>query len=87
MTTILDPRGPTITPADATLLAARLDRFDDLGVAVILAEAWRMGATTALNVTRGRRTCRICGCWELNACGTGCWWVETDLCSSCGDHG
>lgn len=26
-----------------------------------------------------------CGCIEENACGDGCYWVESDLCSSCAD--
>jgi hypothetical protein len=32
------------------------------------------------------RTCRECGCTELNACLTilgPCWWVEKDLCCAC----
>lgn len=29
--------------------------------------------------------CRVCGCTEGNACGDGCYWVESDLCSSCAD--
>lgn len=24
-------------------------------------------------------SCRVCGCWEYNAC----WWVGEDLCSHC----
>jgi hypothetical protein len=35
----------------------------------------------------GARTCRVCGCWEYNACWDdeigACWWVEDDLCSHC----
>jgi len=27
--------------------------------------------------------CRGCGCTDDRACPGGCWWVETDLCSSC----
>lgn len=34
-------------------------------------------------MTLGRHICRICGCWELEACDGGCWWVESDLCSAC----
>lgn len=30
-------------------------------------------------------TCRVCGCTDESACPTGCWWVEPDLCSRCGD--
>jgi len=29
------------------------------------------------------RTCRICGCTQLNACSGGCYWIEDDLCSQC----
>lgn len=29
------------------------------------------------------RTCRVCGCWELQACEDGCSWVEADRCSAC----
>jgi hypothetical protein len=35
------------------------------------------------------RTCRICGCDDLNACedalGAPCFWVTRDLCSECAD--
>jgi len=27
--------------------------------------------------------CRVCGCTDAIACPGGCYWVETDLCSSC----
>lgn len=29
------------------------------------------------------RRCRICSCTDLQACEGGCWWIESDLCSSC----
>lgn len=29
--------------------------------------------------------CRVCGCTDERACPGGCWWVEPDLCSDCGD--
>lgn len=29
------------------------------------------------------RTCRSCGCTDDHACWPTCWWVETDLCSTC----
>lgn len=29
------------------------------------------------------RTCRVCGCWEMQACPQGCYWVAEDLCSAC----
>lgn len=33
------------------------------------------------------RRCRVCGCTELHACTSGCWWVASDLCSSCAPAG
>ncbi len=33
-----------------------------------------------------RRTCRVCGCTQYNACEEGCWWVEDNLCSTCVDQ-
>lgn len=35
------------------------------------------------------RTCRVCGCRELNACVDhrgACWWIAEDLCSHCGEQ-
>lgn len=29
--------------------------------------------------------CRVCGCTNDEACLSGCWWEEDDLCSSCSD--
>jgi len=31
------------------------------------------------------RTCRACGCWELQACEGGCAWLSADRCSACPD--
>jgi len=31
------------------------------------------------------RACRECGCTDAEACLSGCWWAEEDLCSSCAD--
>lgn len=35
----------------------------------------------------GEPVCRVCGCWEFDACCDDergpCWWVEPDLCSHC----
>lgn len=31
----------------------------------------------------GRRTCRVCGCWQLRACPGGCAWASADRCSAC----
>ena len=40
-------------------------------------------------VPEGWPSCRVCGCWEYNACPDedfgACWWVEPDLCSACAD--
>lgn len=44
------------------------------------AEHPRLGVT--FNKAK-ERTCRGCGCTEISACPGGCWWVESDLCSSC----
>ncbi|MGZ3272420.1 MAG: helix-turn-helix domain-containing protein [Caulobacteraceae bacterium] len=71
-----------LAPQDAQRLAARVTRGED-DLTAALAEAWRLGATMALNASRGLRVCRVCGCWEREACDDGCWWVEQDLCSSC----
>ncbi len=29
------------------------------------------------------RTCRVCGCWELQACDGGCAWATADRCDAC----
>lgn len=29
------------------------------------------------------RTCRVCGCWELQACESGCAWASADRCTAC----
>lgn len=49
--------------------------------------AFGHGQAVAWNRAAQRRTCRVCGCWELEACGSGCWWVDDDLCSSCETDG
>lgn len=48
-----------------------------------IARAWMMGANVALNTFEGLRVCRICGCWQLQACQERCAWVAADLCSTC----
>ena len=30
-----------------------------------------------------RQSCRVCGCSAYDPCQDGCWWVESDLCSTC----
>lgn len=71
-----------LTDDDAARLAARLGR-DDPEIDAIVAEAWRLGALTAINTLAGRRACRICGCWAMAACPPTCSWVDEDLCSAC----
>jgi hypothetical protein len=29
--------------------------------------------------------CRVCACTDDIGCMDGCWWIESDLCSSCGE--
>lgn len=78
----LDAIGP-LTPADAERLGERLQEAHDGDTDAMLAEAWMMGLRTARNILQGRHVCRICGCWELEACDGGCAWAEADLCTAC----
>lgn len=72
-----------LVDADAQLLTVRIfGSGKDAPPAYLVAEVWRLGATVGA-APAGRRICRICGCWELNACVAGCWWVAKDLCSQC----
>lgn len=74
-----------LTDEDVTRLEERLSA--EFGVvAQMIGAAWLMGAVAYRNASVGRRICRICGCWELEACETGCSWVAEDLCSSCEAH-
>jgi hypothetical protein len=69
---------------DGRALAARLlDEGANDDVAGAIVRAFAHGQAVAFNLARGRRTCRICGCWEFAACPGRCWWVDDDLCSSC----
>lgn len=70
---------------DLEMLAGRLNEEFDGDYHRSVAQAWIYGATVALNTAAGRSPCRICGCWELQACERGCSWVEADLCSACTD--
>ncbi|MFN4176459.1 hypothetical protein [Phenylobacterium sp.] len=72
-----------LAPDDAERLGERLTAAHDGDTDAMLAEAWQMGARAVLNTLRGRAVCRICGCWELEACEGGCGWVEADRCSAC----
>lgn len=75
---------PELDEADAKRLTVRIfGSGPDAPPADQVAEAWRLGAAVAA-AAAGRRICRICGCWELEACDGGCWWVADDLCSRCG---
>ena len=81
--------------ADAAQLLGRL--YAEAGVASdavsvpieivgeLVERAFSAGQTVVWNQAHLRRTCRVCGCWELEACDSGCWWVSSDLCSSCGE--
>lgn len=54
-----------------------------MDIAEAVGRAWMMGARVALNTVQGRGPCRICGCWELEACEGGCAWAEPGLCTVC----
>jgi hypothetical protein len=69
--------------ADAATLHRRLLASEGNDALAMVAEAWLMGVRFACNSIVGRRTCRICGCWEHAACEGGCGWVADDLCSAC----
>jgi len=74
---------PPLREEDKPLLLTRLlAEFDD-ETDEIAAAAWAMGARAFCNNALGRTICRVCGCWELQACEGGCSWVEPDLCSKC----
>ncbi len=49
----------------------------------LVERAFGFGVEFATNNAQGRRTCRVCGCWEMRACDGACWWEEEDLCSAC----
>ena len=68
------------------LLGKRLQEECGGDVLELAQRAFEFGVAFATNTGNGRRTCRICGCWELAACDGGCWWVAEDLCSSCGEE-
>ncbi len=83
------------TAADAAQLLGRL--YAEAGIAKdatsvsieiggdLVERAFSAGQAVVWNQAHLRRTCRICGCWELEACEGSCWWVAADLCSSCGE--
>lgn len=77
---------------DGLLLATRLMRehcggavpvvaASDFVVAVV--QAFAHGQAVAINRLAGRRTCRVCGCWDLHACDDGCAWAGEDICTAC----
>lgn len=58
------------------------------GIAAAVADAIRRhkpklrGSSVRITI-EDLQVCRKCGCTEDDACEGGCWWVESDLCSSC----
>jgi hypothetical protein len=48
-------------------------------------KAYRKAIAKTQELLRDRK-CRVCGCSECAACDGGCFWVEWDLCSECGEH-
>lgn len=81
--------GPT--PGDLELLTQRvlseLEGDPETDVSEAIARAWMMGARVVLNNAQGRRTCRLCGCWEMEACEGGCGWAGPDICTACAPNG
>lgn len=63
--------------------ASVLGTFSREKLTEAIARAWMMGANVALHHAEGLRSCRICGCWQLQACADRCSWVAADLCSTC----
>lgn len=54
-------------------------------VNAMIGAAWMMGARVVMNTIATRQPCRICGCWELEACEDGCSWAEVGLCTACAE--
>lgn len=48
---------------------------------------WRLtrAGLQVADALAGSSRCRQCGCTEHVACDEGCWWVQPDLCSRCGE--
>lgn len=78
------------------LLAARLmEELCGGAVPVVSAQdfvagvirAFGHGQALAINLAAGRRTCRVCGCWDLHACDGGCAWAGEDICTACHPNG
>jgi hypothetical protein len=63
-----------------TVVCLTLDNLNALA-----GRAWMMGARVVMNTAAGRQPCRICGCWELEACDQGCGWGEPGLCTVCAE--
>lgn len=60
--------------------------FDDLGPFVEQVGASESNDLEALPFSdKFERTCRVCGCTDAHGCPNGCFWVDDDLCSNCGD--
>ena len=74
---------PDLTPEDLQRLVARFMALtDDRDLSRVIRDAWAMGARVAVNQEHVR-CCRICGCWDEDACVGGCAWSSVDLCSAC----
>lgn len=70
-------------PEDAHRMAVRLAAETGGNIPAMVARAHRFGRVTEQRTREGRRICRLCGCWEGNACPPTCSWAEYDLCSQC----
>ncbi len=56
--------------------------FDDLGPFV---DRFSVISSQSSDDGEPGRTCRVCGCTDEHGCENGCFWVQDDLCSNCGD--
>lgn len=86
------PRTAEEIQEDGLLLAARLmEELCGGAVPVVSAHdfvagvirAFGHGQALAVNLAAWRRTCRVCGCWDLHACDGGCAWAGDDICTAC----
>lgn len=77
---VLDAEDGEVCTVDASG-SLRDDQVAAIASAIVLAINSFAGFEAALV----QRRCRVCGCTQLNACPGRCWWVESDLCSTCAD--
>ncbi len=61
------------------------DDDPEIALALAIGQAWLLGARVAVNTALERSPCRVCGCWEMEACEDGCGWAELGLCTACAD--